>query len=162
MMQNAKNYKDISRQFSINPAEMQIIVSADKDWYMIFVEEHNQIYIADLAALGGRNSQSEDKKGAYFQSLEIMKSVYELMQRAAIQGKTVYLNATEDTSYPSILSMAKIGVVKINSDKKRSWNYYSGINMHDMELTVDLEKVTEQLDKVNRILAKRKESEWNR
>ena len=162
IMQYAKNYKDIARQFSINPAEMQIIVSADKDWYMIFVEEHKQIYIADLAALGGRNSQSKDKKDAYFQSLEIMKSVYELMQRAAIQGKTVYLNATEDTSYPSILSMARKGVVKINSDNKRSWNYYSDIKMHDMELTVDLEKVTEQLDKVNRILAKRKESEWDR
>ena len=162
IIQDANNYKDIAREYRIDPAQLQIIVSADKDWYMIYAEEHDHIYIADLAALGGKNSQSKDKKDAYLQSLEIMKSLYELMQRAALQGKTVFLNATEDTSYTSILSMAKRGIVKINSDGRRAWEYSSGIYMHDMDLTVDLEKVTEQLNMINRVLSKRKENEWDR
>lgn len=162
IIQDANNYKDIAREYRIDPAQLQITVSADKDWYMIYAEEHDHIYIADLAALGGKNSQSKDKKDAYLQSLEIMKSLYELMQRAALQGKNVFLNATEDTSYTSILSMAKRGIVKINSDGRRAWEYSSGIYVHDMDLTVDLDKVTEQLDMINRVLSKRKENEWDR
>ena len=162
ILQYTKNYKDIAREYRIEPAKMQIRVSADKDWYMVYTEEHDHIYIADLAALGGKKSQSTDKKDAYLQSLEIMKSLYELMQRAALEGKSVFLNATEDTSYPSVLSMAKMGIVTINSDERREWGYHSGIYMHDMDLSVDLEKVTKQLDMVNRRLAKRKEDDWDR
>lgn len=162
ILQYTKNYKDIAREYRIEPAKMQIRVSADKDWYMVYTEEDDYFYIADLAALGGKNSQSNDKKDAYLQSLEIMKSLYELMQRAALEGKNVFLNATEDTSYTSVLSMAKMGIVTINSDERREWGYHSGIYMHDMDLSVDLEKVTEKLDMINRRLAKRKEDEWDR
>ena len=91
-----------------------------------------------------------------------MESLFELMQKAAQENKSIYLNATEDTSYKSVLSMARDGIVTINYDNERQWRTDSSIKIHDMSLTVDLEKVTERLEKVKRTIARRKDKDYDR
>lgn len=162
VLQNIKNYKEVAQCYGINPGRLQVHTNADHDWYMIFEERENDIYIADLAAIGGKHSESKDKTNAYEQSLEIMESLFELMQKAAKENKTIYLNATEDTSYKSVLSMARDGIVTINYDNEKQWRDDSPIKIHDMNLTVDLEKVTERLEKVKRTIARRKDKDYDR
>ncbi len=167
IIQNSRGYEQLARQYEINNKnDMQVYVSADRDWYMLFVERKNDIYIADLASIGGLKSESHESKDQVYQGLEIMKSIYELMQVAAQQRKKVTLNATEDTSYPSILTMAKRGIVKIESDNMRDWELNNvgndKIKIHDMTLTVDLEKVTKELEKINEIIEKRKDKDYER
>ena len=162
VLQNVKNYKEVAQSYGINPDRLQVHTNADHDWYMIFEERRNTVYIADLAAIGGKHSEGEDKTNAYEQSLEIMESLFELMQKAAQENKSIYLNATEDTSYKSVLSMARDGIVTINYDNERQWRTDSSIKIHDMSLTVDLEKVTERLEKVKRTIARRKDKDYDR
>ena len=162
VLQNLNNYKEVAQSYGINSDRLQVHTNADHDWYMIFEEREKDIYIADLAAIGGKHSEGEDKTNAYEQSLEIMESLFELMQKAAQENKTIYLNATEDTSYKSVLAMARDGIVTINYDSEKQWRDGSPIKMHDMNLTVDLEKVTKRLEKVKRTIARRKERDYDR
>ena len=162
LLQNANNYIDIAYSNLIDPQSLQVHVSANRDWYMIFEERNDCFYIADLAATAGKNSESKETEDGYYQGLEAMESLYDVMQQAAQSRKKVYLNATEDTSYTSILSLAKVGIVSIDSDEIRPWGNDSIINMHDMWLTVDLEKVTKELERVRKSLEKRKTTDFER
>ncbi len=162
LLQNANDYIDIAYSNLIDPQRLQVHVSANHDWYMIFEERDDCFYIADIAATAGKNSESKETEDGFYQSLEAMESLYDVMQQAAQSRKKVYLNATEDTSYTSILSLAKAGILSIDSDEIRPWGNGSKINMHDMWLTVDLEKVTKELERVRKHLEKRKTTDFER
>ena len=60
--------------------------------------------------------------------------------------------------------MAKRGIVSIESDKERDWelNKDNNIKIHDMTMTVDLEKVTEELKKIERYIERNKNSDYER
>ena len=112
------NYEDIADMYEIDPHEVQVMVSNKNGWYMIYTVNENSLYIADVAMLNGLNSQKREdvKTDAIEATLEYAEYVYSLMLESAKQGKSIKLEAIEDTSYKNIMNLEKKGVVKIEDD----------------------------------------------
>lgn len=121
---SCKSFSDIADVYEMNKNNIQVSISREKDWYMIYEEREDEIYIGDIAMINGMNSQGkgERKTEVVMQTLEMYEAVYKLMLESAKQGKTVRLNATEDTSYINIMNMAKKGFINIIEDSEKEWN----------------------------------------
>lgn len=79
------------------------------------------------------------------------------MLEAQKEQKPIRFEATEDTSYINIQKIAKKGLVNIQEDDQRDWDNQGDIQMHDMKITVNKEKMEEELRKVQERLAKKRE-----
>lgn len=134
-------------------------ISREKDWYAIFKDNEEELYIADLGMVNGINSKGKgkEKTDVMQQTLEIEESVYKLMLEAQKEQKPIRFEATENTSYINIVKLAKRGLVHIEEDNKRDWSNSGEIQMHDMKITVNKEKMEEELKKVQERLAKKRE-----
>ena len=159
LLSDCRNYKDLAQVYNIDENSIQVHISREKDWYVIFEENDEELYIADLAMVNGVNAEGKGlvKTDVVEQTLEIEESIYKLMLDANEEKKPIRFEATEDTSYINIMKMAKKGLVHVEEDEKNRWNYDSDINMHNMKITVDKEKLQAELEKVQEKLAKRRE-----
>lgn len=159
LLSDCKDYKDLAGVYNIDENSIQVHISREKDWYVIFEENDEELYIADLAMVNGVNAEGKGtvKTDVVEQTLEIEESIYKLMLNAQEEQKQIRFEATEDTSYINIMKMAKKGLVHVEEDKKNRWNDDSNINMHDMKITIDKEKMQAELEKVQTRLAKRRE-----
>ena len=160
--QNAKNFEELAWAYRMNPQKIQVHTSADRDWYMIFEERKDQIYIGDLAAIGGIHSASMDKGDLIWQAKEAELSVLELMQKAGQEKKTVFVNATKDTSYKNIQKMVEKGLITVEKSETREANSPGEPEMIDMTLKVNLEKVTKELEDLKEKMTRRKERDYDR
>ena len=161
LLSDCKDYKDLAGVYSIDENAIQVHISREKDWYVIFKEDDQELYIADLGMVNGVNAEGKgtSKTDVIQQSLEIEESMYSLMLNAAEEQKQIRFEAKEDTSYINIQKMAKRGLVHVEEDEKREWSNGGDIKMHDMKITVDKEKMQEELKRVQvRLDRKREES----
>ena len=95
------------------------------------------------------------------------EATYEIMLEAAQKGKKITLNATEDTSYKNIMYMQKKGIINVEEDSKRKWDesdeYYGealdedAIVMHDMTISINIEKMLEELKILRERIERRKQ-----
>lgn len=159
LLSDCKDYKDLAGVYSIDENAIQVHISREKDWYVIFKEDDQELYIADLGMVNGVNAEGKgtSKTDVIQQSLEIEESMYSLMLNAAEEQKQIRFEATEDTSYINIQKMAKRGLVHVEEDEKREWSNGGDIKMHDMKITVDKEKMQEELKRVQIRLARKRE-----
>lgn len=157
LLADCESYEDIADVYNMNKKDIQVYMSREKDWYMIFKEDDNKLYIADLAMVNGINSQGRgtSKTEVVQQSLEMQIAIFELMLQAS--EKQIKFEATEDTSYKNIQAIAKKGLVHIKEDQRREWDDSEEIYMHDMLITVEKEKMQEELNKLQQRLEKKRE-----
>ena len=161
LLSDCKDYKDLANVYDIDKNEIQVQISRENDWYMIFKEDEKELYIADLGMVNGINAQGrgKEKTEVVQQTLEMEESIYKLMLDAAEEQKQVRFEATEDTSYINIMKMAKKGLVNVQNDNAREWGRREGeeIKMHDMIITVNKEKMQEELKRAQERLKKKKD-----
>ena len=152
MLGEVRTYIDIAEIYGMDNETIEAYVSREKDWYMIYEEREEEIYIADLGAINGVNSQGKGKRKTetLSQSVEMIENIYGLMLQAEEKGKSIRLNATDDTSYLNIQNMADKGIIQIQESESREWDDTGKIGMHDMVITVDAEKMKEELDRISR------------
>ena len=159
ILSECEDYKDLAETYNIAENDIQVHISREKDWYVIFKNNEEELYIADLGMVNGMNSEGKGKEKTDIiqQTLEIEESMYKLMLEAEKEQKPIRFEATEDTSYINIQKIAKKGLVNIQEDDQRDWDNQGDIQMHDMKITVNKEKMEEELRKVQERLAKKRE-----
>ena len=159
ILSECEDYKDLAETYNIPENDIQVHISREKDWYVIFKNNEEELYIADLGMVNGMNSEGKGKEKTDIiqQTLEIEESMYKLMLEAEKEQKPIRFEATEDTSYINIQKIAKKGLVNIQEDDQRDWDNQGDIQMHDMKITVNKEKMEEELRKVQERLAKKRE-----
>lgn len=133
VLAKCQNYEDIAKIYEMDSNNVQVYLSRDDDWYMIFEEKDDELYIADLAMINGINAQGKNKVKTEFmmQTLEIEQSVYSLMLQATREQKRIRFEATEDTSYKNIMNMVKKGLIKVEKDSKKPWKELDSDNIYD-------------------------------
>ncbi len=131
MLAGCESFEDIAKKYEMDPRNIQVHISREKDWYIIYEERGDEVYIADLAMVNGINSQRNDnRKTDVIQStMEMTEDVYSIMLEAAKKGKQVRFEATEDTSYKNINHIKKLGLIKVLEDNEREWS--STLNVDD-------------------------------
>jgi len=185
LMQGVLTFEDIGQIYGIEPEKLTAYVSADEDWYMIYEEREDEIYIADLAMINGVNSEGKGTRQTetIVQELEVLEKIYSLMERAAQEGKRLRFEATEDTSYKNILNLVERGIVEIEEDDRRKWRkreefYEYGyeeydeeeqdesqeeIMMHDMVIKIKApEKIKSELERIRKHQKRRIENDVTR
>ena len=116
--------------------------------------------IADLAMVGGLNSQKNEKvaSNAKMATFEMAEKMYEKMIEMAKKGKNVRYEATRDTSYINTKNMEKKGLIEVISDEEDRFSD-SDIEMNNVVITPNVEALEEELKKVRETLRKLREKE---
>lgn len=174
---------DIEYEYGIDNATIKI--GSNNDWYLIYGEDRKKVQISDLAVVGGFNAQKtkyESKKIKSNPKLAVAESaneLYGLLIEASKKGKTIMCNATEDTSLVNIERMAQKGCIKLKSCngknieyipgkglvysedgrkvETRDWDEYGRIQMIDLEIIPDLERISEEKKKIDSLLMRTQE-----
>ena len=163
ILEGVIDYRELAYYYDLNnPEKVHVYLSTENDWYMVFEDREDEISIADFTAMGGLNSEANNSKALVEQAPEVLASFYEVLIKAGRENKQIELNATEDTSYPVLLNLAKKGFFGIREDDLRRWSHDSDIYMHDMILDVNLEKVTEEYKRIIDFMERRNERDAER
>ena len=160
IMQECMNAEDVAQTYGIDSEKMEIITNKENDWYMIGEEGKNEYYIADLAMLNGVNSNRNEgiKTDAKMATFEVAKVVYEKLIEMAEKGKKVRYEATRDTSYINTKRMEEKGLIEIEEDKEGRFGN-SKIEMNNVIIKPNKEKLEEELNKIKEALKKLEERE---
>ena len=163
-----------------NIEEPSIKIGSNKDWYLIYENGEEKLTISDLAIEGTANAEDNGRTktgNIKLATAEAVNTLYELMLEAGRSNKTIYCNATKDTSLVNIKRMLKKGIIKrledgqgkelmldergklvdTNQGKEptyRDFGYDSGIEMLDLEIEVDTEKLAKEQEKTKALLSK--------
>ena len=180
---DVQNIEDIENTYDIQNAHIQI--GSNNDWYLIYGEDKDSIDIQDLAVVGGIHSEKNEslkeetsKANTKLAITEASNEVYGILLKAAEEGKSIYCNATADTSLVNIQRMLKQGcievktmdgrTVKYESGKglvykdgspveKRNWDENSDIQMVDLEIIPKVKELQEVKKKAERLLERAQE-----
>jgi len=154
IMQYCENVEDIADAQACSVEKLKVAVSRDKDWYAMYYEQDDSIYITDIALLNGTNSEknSQRKTETIISSLELAKKMYEVFIEAAESGKKITCDATKDTSGLNIKSMVKNGLVQVEDVNDYDWD--ENIKMSQMTLTPNKEKIQKELEKLEKLIQK--------
>jgi hypothetical protein len=154
LMQDCETVEDIAYAYDCEPEKLKVTVSRDKDWFAMYYEEEDSIYIADIALVNGTHSEknSERKTETIISSLELAKKMYELFIEAAEKEKTVTCDATKDTSGLNIQNMIKNGLVEVVKSDDYDWD--EEIEMSKMVLIPNKEKIGKELKKLEKLIEK--------
>ena len=160
IMQECMNAEDVAQTYGLNVEDMEIITNKENDWYMIGEEEGKEYYIADLAMLNGVNSNRNEgiKTDAKMATFEVAKVVYEKLIEMAEKGKKVRYEATRDTSYINTKRMEEKGLIEIEEDEEGRFGN-SKIEMNNVIIKPNKEKLEEELKKIKETLKKLEERE---
>ncbi len=155
IMQDCVTYTDVAYSQGCNPEELKVAISRDKDWYAIYFDKENSVYIADIVLINGVNAEKNEARSteSIISSIELAIKMYEVFIEAAKAGKTITCDATRDTSGLNIDGMVKNGLVKVVKDNAHNWGA-GNIQMRDMELIPDKEKLEKELKKLEKMLEK--------
>ena len=131
------NYEDIADIYGIDARDLQVRISRDSDWYVIYEEQDDEVYIADLAMVNGVNSQRNEtsKTDIMEQTYEIYMNLCEIMLNASENGKNIRFEATEDTSYKNVQNLVKHGIAQVLEENQREWSETG--NRHEREYDDD-------------------------
>lgn len=163
VLQDCEDIVDVASKYDMDEDKIEITMSKDGDWYMIGEEYDNEYYIADLAMVGGVNSQSNEKidYNAKIATFEIAEKMYEKMIEMGKKEKNIRYEATRDTSYVNTLRMTEKGLGEIIQDEEDRFGD-SNIEMNNVVLKPNVEKLEEELEKIREILAKVRKKELQR
>ena len=178
---NIENIEDLEYEYYIKNAHIKL--GSNKDWYMIYGEQKGGIMISDLAVAGGihaeKNGTLNQKTDARVAMFEAANEAYKVMLEAAEAGKRVYCNATSDTSLLNIKSMLRNGTIsvkdmngrklKLNGKdivyeeteeevETRGFEDDEDIEMMDLEIVPNIEKLKQLQMKIEESLAKVREN----
>jgi len=180
------NNKDVETiedmQYKYGLDNMQVKLGSNEDWYLVYGEDENEVKIADLAMVGGINSQKNESLPKANTKLAIAESsteIYKLLLEASKNDKTIYCNATEDTSLINIKKMLEKGLIDVKDGygrnleysengllyeetnelmEGRRWGYDSVIQMFDLKIIPHEEEIKEALRQSEKWLAKVQDS----
>ncbi len=160
ILQESKSETDIAEIYDMDKDNVEVVMSKDEGWYMIGEEREDEYYIADLAMVGGVNSQRNENitTDMKITTFEMAEKVYEKMLEMGEKEKTVRFEATRDTSYINIQRAKEKGLVEIIEDKNDKFED-SDIDMNNMIVKPNVEKLREELEKIRKVLEKLKEKE---
>jgi hypothetical protein len=138
--------------------------------------------ISDFAVIGGINAEKNgilsNKKDSKLAVFEATNEMYKLLLEVGNEGKKIYCNATSDTSLINLKSMLKKGTISLKDMngynlklegkdivyedfrkkvKTRSFGEDEEIQMMDLEIVPNLEKLKEEQLKIEALLAKVKD-----
>ncbi|HCC04412.1 MAG TPA: hypothetical protein DEP51_06150 [Clostridiales bacterium] len=97
-----------------------VIMGSNKDWYLIYEEDDEGIYIGEWAQYGAIKAENSKKIRGTNLRLAIAESTYEickLLYRAAKRNKKVHASMIKGTSFKSLKALYKMGGVKKIEDK---------------------------------------------
>lgn len=161
----------------------KIIIGSNNSWYLIYGEEEETITISDLAMQGALNAENSGQEGTNIMlaTAEATKTLYELLIKAGKEKKEVTCNATKDTSLINIKRMLEKGLIKVkdedgneiivSKDKKlvnartgkeveyRKYSEDGQIEMLDLKIEPDVEKLNKEIPKVEDFLEKARQKE---
>ncbi len=160
VLQDCKYATDVAQAEKINPELSEVIISKNGDWYIIGEETDKEYYIADLAMIGGVNSQknteiSVDAKRSTFEMTEVL---YEKLLEMSEKDKLVRFEATRDTSYRNITRAMEKGLLEVIENEEAVFDD-TGINMNIMSIKPNAEKIREELKKIKEVTSKLKKKE---
>jgi hypothetical protein len=157
LMQECETVEDIAYAYGCESEKLKVTVSRDKDWFAMYYEEEDSIYIADIALVNGTHAEknSERKTETIISSLELAKRMYELFIEAAEGWKTITCDATKDTSGLNIQNMIKNGLVEVVKSDDYDWD--EEIEMSKMVLIPNKEKIEKELKKLEKLIEKAEE-----
>ncbi len=163
VLQDCENVVDVASKYDMDEDKIEITMSKDGDWYMIGEEYDNEYYIADLAMVGGVNSQSNEKidYNAKIATFEIAEKMYEKMIEMGKKEKNIRYEATRDTSYVNTLRMTEKGLGEIIQNEEDRFED-TDIKMNNVVLKPNVEKLEKELEKIREILAKVRKRELQR
>lgn len=181
--EEVQNAEDIEYSYGIENA--QITIGSNNDWYLVYGEDEEKITISDLAVVGATNAdnkstkENEIKGNVKLATAEAADTLYGLLINAGKDGKTIYCNATKDTSLINIKRILSKGLVKtFNQDGKeiiydvqkglvyandgteveyRDFSSEGNIQMLDLIIEPNVEKLIQEKEKISMLLEKTKE-----
>ena len=176
---NVKDVEDLEYTYNINNPYIKI--GSNKDWYIIYGDNEEEIVISDLAVIGGihseknKTSQDTSKQNTKLAIMEASNEIYEIFLQSAGQGKRIYCNATADTSLINIQRLLKqecIEVKTMNGQaikyeqgkglvyedgtqvKNSKWSEDSEIQMLDLEIIPKVQELQESKKKIEKLLGR--------
>jgi hypothetical protein len=174
---NVKSANDLTTEYELKNSNIEI--GSNEDWYMIYGKDSNgNICISDVAVLGTLNSESRMSKNLKLAIAESAYAVLKLMKETQDKGNELVCNATKDTSLINIKRMMEKKIVTIkdqhgkdialdkfkqlvyeNGEKVQTRNFddESDIQMLDIKIIPDKEKLEEEIKKAEEFLTKLRE-----
>ena len=179
MQEDIQTVRELESFYNITNAKVKL--GSNKDWYVIYGETENEITISDLAVAGGIHSEKNDSLPKANSKLAIAEStneLYQILLDASQNRKRIYCNATADTSLVNIKRMLAKELVSIKDFHERDilyqngqlvyvnetpvemrdWSYDSNIEMLDLEIIPNQEKIREEKVKIEKWLKKVRET----
>lgn len=155
MLQDCESIVDIAEKYGLDEENIEVTMSKDGDWYMIGEEFDDEYYVADLAMVGGVNSQSNEKieSSAKIATFEIAEKMYEKMIEMGRKEKNIRYEATRDTSYVNTTKMVEKGLGELIEDVEDRFGD-TDIEMNNVVLKPNVEKLEEELKKIKELLAR--------
>ncbi len=155
ILNNCKGVEDLAEAYGLEEEKVELILSKDGDWYFIGQENSREYYIADVAMVGGVNSERNEQIGADVKmaTVELAERVYSKMLEMAEKGKNVRYEATRDTSYINTKKMEEKGLIEIIEEKKAKFEN-SDIDMNNVVVKVNVDKLKEELSNIRELLEK--------
>ena len=89
ILNDCKGVEDLAEAYGLEEEKVELALSKDGDWYMIGAEDEKEYYIADVAMVGGVNSERNEHIGADVKmaTVELAEKVYSKMLEMAEKGK---------------------------------------------------------------------------
>lgn len=156
IVQDAESVEDIAWTYGCEAENLKVSISRDKDWYAMYYDKEDSIYIADIALVNGTNSEKNSNRSteSLISSIELAQKMYEVFIEASEKGKTVTCDATKDTSGLNIDTMIKNGLVEVIKDEECDWEHDNDIKMRNMTLVPNKEKLEKELEKIEKLLSR--------
>ena len=156
LLGRCETINDLAERYSMNLDSIQVSMSKDKDWYVIYTDTPDEIYVADMALLNGINSEKNEEVKTDLRSsgYELLEKTYMLLLKAAEDSKTLRFEATEDTSYINIQKAVEKGLAEVVEDYDTTFDDEGEIKMHNMVIKANLEAVRKELEDIRRIKQK--------
>ena len=124
-MQEVEDLNDLSNVYSTQVDK--ITVARNNDWYIIYAEEEDGIEIVDIASL-----PNKDKEASRREVHEYLTKIINV--KASNAGKSIRLNAKQDTSYRMIQRMVSNGDYEVIEDTPNFFDDDETIQMHYLVL----------------------------
>ena len=174
ILSNANSVYDIQNLYDIENPTLKI--GSNKDWYMIYDEDDNNVIIADLALYGGiksKRNKTLENSNVKIATLEASYEIYKLLLEAT--NKKIYCSATEDTSLKDIEKLIEKGMIEVRDEygkkivrrnsilvyedsnkpiKGNYWNIGSKIKMFNLEIIPNKEALRSEFEKIKELFDK--------
>ena len=164
-------------EYMLDIENAKIAIGSNNDWYLIYGnDEDGDIIISDLAIKGAMNAErnNDARSNPILATAEATKFIYELLLDAGRKNQSIFFNATKDTSLRNVQRVITKGLAKVydergneiiydkekglayaETNKPLPYRYFSNeenIEMLDLELVPDVDKLEEEIKRTQKLL----------